>query len=229
MAALHEELLPVFDNSDEMALVVNADMPTTWRALLDTDLLEVGKTHRLVGVLGAVRMLPELALGLVHGDLPDEMPESMRLEDLGDVATGDGGWAKLGERDGTELAFGLVGKFWKPVIEYRSVEAADFTAFDEPGIAKTVYAFKLAPAEGGTLLTAVMRTATTDEHARGRRRRDYVGLTSRRRAANISGIINSDSPPPISASVAYPVEAITNPLPRPPAAPESCTSRSARP
>ena len=166
MATLYEELLPVFDNSDEAAVLVDADVATTWRALLDTDLLEVGKTHRLVGVLGAVRMLPELALGLVHGDLPDEMPESMRLGALGDVATGDGGWAKLGEREGTEIAFGLVGKFWKPVIEYRAVEAADFATLNEPGIAKTVYAFKLTPADGGTLLTAVMRTATTDEHAR---------------------------------------------------------------
>jgi hypothetical protein len=60
----------------------------------------------------------------------------------------------------------LVGKFWKPVIEYRDVAAEDFKAFDEPGIAKTVYAFKLAPAAGGTQLTAVMRTTTTDEHAR---------------------------------------------------------------
>lgn len=166
MPALYEELLPVFDNSDELAVLVEADVPTTWRALLGTDLLEVGKTHRLVGVLGAVRMLPELAQGLIHGETPGEMPESMRLGELGDVATGDGGWAKLGERDGTEIAFGLVGKFWKPVIEYRAVEAADFTSFDEPGIAKTVYAFKLTPAPGGTLLTAVMRTATTDEHSR---------------------------------------------------------------
>lgn len=166
MATLYEELLPVFDNSDEAAVLVDADPSTTWRALLDTDLLEVGKTHRLVGVLGAVRMLPELALGLMHGDLPDEMPDSMRLGDLGDVATSDGGWAKLGERDGTEIAFGLVGKFWKPVIDYRAVSADDFATFDEPGIAKTVYAFKITPTDGGTLLTAVMRTATTDEHAR---------------------------------------------------------------
>lgn len=52
------------------------------------------------------------------------------------------------------------------MIEYRSVAAADFATFNESGIAKTVYAFKLTPAEGGTLLTTVMRTATTDEHAR---------------------------------------------------------------
>lgn len=166
MATLYEDLLPIFDNSDEAAVLVDADPATTWRALLDTDLLEVGKTHRLVGVLGAVRMLPELAMGLMHGDLPDEMPESMKLGDLGDVATSDGGWAKLGERDGTEIAFGLVGKFWKPVIDYRAVSAEDFATFDEPGIAKTVYAFKITPTDDGTLLTAVMRTATTDEHAR---------------------------------------------------------------
>lgn len=112
-------------------------------------------------------MLPELMAGLFHGETPDPPPESMRLGDLSDATSGAGTWVKLGERDGSELALGLVGKFWKPVIEYRSVAAEDFTAFDEPGFAKTIYAFRLTPAgEGRTLLTAVMRTATTDEHAR---------------------------------------------------------------
>ncbi|MBI4898175.1 MAG: hypothetical protein HY827_07390 [Actinobacteria bacterium] len=74
---------------------------------------------------------------------------------------------KLGEREGSELALGLVGKFWKPVIEYRAVAADDFADFAEPGFAKTIYAFRLQPSgDGRTLLTAVMRTATTDEHAR---------------------------------------------------------------
>jgi hypothetical protein len=73
----------------------------------------------------------------------------------------------LGERPGHEIAFGLVGKFWRPVISYAPVEPQQFRDFDEPGYAKTVYA--LAAGSLGadrTMLSAVMRTATTDEHAR---------------------------------------------------------------
>jgi hypothetical protein len=36
---------------------------------------------------------------------------------------------------------GLVGKFWRPVIEFARITSADeFREFDEPGFAKTVYA-----------------------------------------------------------------------------------------
>ena len=44
-----------------------------------------------------------------------------------------GGWILLGEHPGRELALGLVGKFWRPVIQYADVTAGDFTAFAEPG------------------------------------------------------------------------------------------------
>ncbi len=165
--ALYEQFLPVFDNSDELAVVVEADSTTTWRALVNADLMAVGKRHPMSAALGAVRMIPELMTGLLHGDLPDAPPASMRLGTMTDEVSGAGTWVKLGERPGEELALGLVGKFWKPTIEYRAVAADDFAGFDEPGFAKTVYAFRLRPAPGGrTFLTAVMRTATTDEHAR---------------------------------------------------------------
>ena len=61
-----------------------------------------------------------------------------------------------------------MGKFWRPVIEFATVETADeFRAFGEPGFAKTVYdlsASKLGPDR--TLLEGLMRTATTNKHAR---------------------------------------------------------------
>lgn len=165
--SLYEKFLPAFDNSDELAVLVHADQETTWNALLEVDLLEVGSQHHMAAALGAIRVLPELALGLIHGETPDEMPDSMRIGELGSDSSGDGEWVALGERSGSEIAFGLVGKFWKPVIEYRSVKAEEFTDFNEPEIAKTIYAFKLTPiSENETLLTAVMRTATTDAHAR---------------------------------------------------------------
>jgi hypothetical protein len=79
-----------------------------------------------------------------------------------------GGWLQLAERPGAELDLGLVGQFWKPVIRYAEVSSRDeFVAFSTPGFAKTVYALSADElADGRTLLTAVMRTATTDEHAR---------------------------------------------------------------
>lgn len=174
MAKIHESLLPVFDTSDESAVLVHADATTTWNALLATDLLEVGRSHKMVGGLSILRALPQIAAGLAHGELPEKMPDSMRLGDMTDDASGDGTWVRLGAKPNEEIAFGLVGKFWKPVIEYTAVPADEFASFSEPGWAKTIYAFTFTPVEGGTLLTSVMRTATTDEHARNWFRRYWT-------------------------------------------------------
>ena len=57
---LAEQFLPTFDVSDELAVVVNASVAKVWTALLDADLIEVGRRRPLVGVLGALRALPEL-------------------------------------------------------------------------------------------------------------------------------------------------------------------------
>jgi hypothetical protein len=80
----------------------------------------------------------------------------------------EGGWILLGEHPGAEIALGLVGKFWRPVIEFARITSADeFRAFDEPGFAKTVYDLSVRElGSNQTLLSGLMRTATTDEHAR---------------------------------------------------------------
>ena len=162
-----DDFLPVYDVSDEVAIAVAADPKTVWDVLLDADLLEVGKRVPLAGVLGALRMLPELVSHLLHGERPPQAPESMRLRDLAKPSPDQGGWILLGERPGEEIAFGLVGKFWRPVIQYRQVAADGFRDFDEPGYAKTIYDLSVRPLpDGGSLLSGLMRTATTDEHAR---------------------------------------------------------------
>lgn len=162
-----DELLPRYDVSDEVATTVAADPSTVWEALLDADLLEVGKRHPVVALLGGLRMLPELVSHLVHGEGPPDAPESLRLRDMGRLSRAQGGWVALGERPGEEIALGLVGKFWRPVIEYADVDAEAFAEFSEPGYAKTVYDLAVRPAgDGRTLVSALMRTATTDEHAR---------------------------------------------------------------
>jgi hypothetical protein len=165
--SIADEILPLYDVSDEVAVTVEAEPRVAWDALLDADLLLVGRKHPVVAVLGGLRMLPELLVHLIHGETPPDVPTSMRLRDMGRLPRAQGGWIALGERPGEEIALGLVGKFWRPVIEYANVDAEGFTPFAEPGYAKTVYQLAVRPAPGGkTQVSALMRTATTDEHAR---------------------------------------------------------------
>ena len=72
-------------------------------------------------MLGALRMLPEIVSHLLHGERPPSAPESMRLRELAQMQPEQGGWILLGERPGEEIALGLVGKFWRPVIQYAQV------------------------------------------------------------------------------------------------------------
>ena len=166
-ATLSDEFLPVYDVSDAVAVVVDADVHATWQALLRADLIEVGRRKPLVGVLGALRALPDLVAQVLHGERPAAPAQPMTLHEIAHVPLGEGGWTLLGERPDDEIALGLVGKFWRPVIEFASVDAADFAGFREPGYAKTVYALSVrALDQHRTLLSGLMRTATTDEHAR---------------------------------------------------------------
>ena len=165
---LADDFLPVYDVSDAVGTVADADRETAWRALLDVDLLKLGRETPVVGMLGALRMLPEVIGHLLHGERPAEPPESMRLRDLPRIPMYEGGWILLGERPGQEIALGLVGKFWRPVIEFARITSADeFRGFEEPGFAKTVYDLSVRELDANkTLLSGLMRTATTDEHAR---------------------------------------------------------------
>ena len=173
-ASLAETFLPVYDVSDSVALVVEADERATWDALLSTDLIEVGRRKPLVAVLGAMRMLPDVVWQALHGEHTPP-PERMRLRDLATVSVAAGGWALLGERPGREIALGLVGRFWRPVIEFADVDADRFADFAEPGYAKTIYSLSVSPIDDHrTLLTGLMRTATTDERARAWFRRYWT-------------------------------------------------------
>lgn len=164
---LLDEFLPVFDVSDSVATVVEADVATTWDALMGVDLIEVGRRRPLVAALGALRALPDIVSHVLHGEPPVPAPKQLRLRDTTQIPLGEGGWVLLGERPQEEIALGLVGKFWRPVIVFGKVTADEFRDFSEPGFAKTVYSLSVRSLDARrTLLTGVMRTATTNENAR---------------------------------------------------------------
>jgi len=165
-ATLLDECLPVYDVSDAVATIVHADVATTWNALMEVDLIDVGRQRPLVAALGALRILPDVVSRLLHGETPSR-PTRFRLRDAPTLPLGEGGWILLGERPREEIALGLVGKFWQPVITFAPVMPAHFRDFDEPGYAKTIYSLSVRSIDARrTLLAGEMRTATTDEHAR---------------------------------------------------------------
>jgi hypothetical protein len=67
---LVDELLPVFDVSDELAVVVEAGTERTWTALMSADLIDVARRRPLLATLGALRALPEIVAHLLHGETP---------------------------------------------------------------------------------------------------------------------------------------------------------------
>jgi hypothetical protein len=163
---LVDDSLPVYDVSDSVATVVDADLAATWDALMQVDLIEVGRRRPLLAVLGGVRALPDVIVRLLTGEA-QAAPTTMRLHDLTALPLDGGGWILIGERPRDEIALGLVGKFWRPVIAFAAVGSDGFRNFAEPGYAKTVYSLSVRALDARrTLLTGVMRTATTDEHAR---------------------------------------------------------------
>lgn len=156
---LIDDVLPIFDVTRVEHLVVDVPVPTTWRALLATDLLDVHTP--LMDAAFWARGLPARLRGV-----REAAPASLRLG--GDMAME--GWLSLGRRENQEIAFGAVGRFWQPDITWRDVGTAeDFAAFDEPGWGRIAANFSLRPyGRQRTLLSYEARTAVPDPASRQR-------------------------------------------------------------
>jgi hypothetical protein len=77
------------------------------------------------------------------------------------------GWVSLGRVEEHEIALGAVGRFWQPVIEWRTVAPRDFAAFADPDWGKIGVSFSVRPyGRSRSLLTYECRVATFDEAAR---------------------------------------------------------------
>ncbi len=201
-ADLLELFLPVYDVSDSVAVTVDADRATTWKALLDADLIDVGRRKPMVAALGAARMLPQLLADGLRGRGLPEKPDSLRLGELAGKSSAQGDWILLGEHPEAELALGLVGRFWRPVIAYADVGPDDFADFDEPGWAKTVYDLRVAPLGAGrTLLSGTMRTLSTDEAARRWFRRYWTIGAGAGAHILVSGLLETVAEEAAAASV----------------------------
>ncbi|UOX90620.1 hypothetical protein MUY14_08340 [Amycolatopsis sp. FBCC-B4732] len=111
----------------------------------------------VVAAAGWLRTLPERRHNRRHG--PPRQPTRLTPDDL-DAGSA---WTLLGDRPGSEFALGVAGKFWRPVITWRRVEADDFAAFDEAGYGKLVLAVSAFPyGPHRTVLTVHTRVRMSD-------------------------------------------------------------------
>ncbi|MFC4997113.1 hypothetical protein ACFPIJ_04655 [Dactylosporangium cerinum] len=154
---LIDEQLPAYDVVVAEHVIVDADPATVFAVTRAMDFMTVRAP--LMTAAMWVRAVPDRVR---HRPTPP-LPQLHLAQGVGLP-----GWLSLGERAGSELAFGAVGKFWQLNIEWRDVPEADFAAFAEPGWGKIACNFTFLHRGAGTLLTYECRTATTDPASRRR-------------------------------------------------------------
>jgi hypothetical protein len=153
---LIDHFMPRYDVNIAAHTIVHCDRVVTFRAVVELDFMAVHTP--LLDLAMWARGVP----ARMTGRAPEPPPRLV-------LAKGDPlpGWLILGERTDEELAFGAVGKFWQPDIEWRDVPVETFATFDEPGWGKIAANFSVVPyGEGSTLLTYECRTVTTDSESR---------------------------------------------------------------
>ena len=129
-------------------------------------MLDAAKQLRMLDsvMVRALFKLRELALG---GE-PDARPHpDSLLEQMKSI-----GWVVLAETPGRETVFGAVTKPWEAAPTFRSIPAAEFAAFSEPGFVKIAFALRAEPiGEDRTAFWTETRAIATDADARAKFRR----------------------------------------------------------
>jgi hypothetical protein len=145
-APLIDDFMPVFDAVERHALTIAAPPADVFAAITRTDFARSGPIRWLFRMRG---------LGA---------PGALTL---GDVTRR--GFVLLGERPGSEMAFGIAGRFWTPSCGRVVMDADAFGAFERAGHAKAVWDFRVADAgHGSTRLTTETRIRCVDAGARRR-------------------------------------------------------------
>jgi len=127
---LIDEFMPSFDVSERHHAMVHAPAERAYEATRRVDLAR----SRLVRALFAARGIPLLVRGR---RLPSRR---MTLDDLVKA-----GFMWLGEEPDREIVLGVVGTFWKPTGGIRRIDPAEFASFDEHGVAKAAWNFRVIP------------------------------------------------------------------------------------
>ncbi|GAA4659269.1 MULTISPECIES: hypothetical protein [Amycolatopsis] len=152
---LADRFAPHYDFMQTRHLVAAAPAERAYHALRALDFTEVG--GGFVDAAFRVRELPERWHNR-HHRMP-RRPTRLTIDDM----TAGSEWVVLGERPGTEIAAGVGGRFWKPVVEWRRIEPEEFASFSEPGWGKIVFSLSALPyGRARAVLTYDVRVALAD-------------------------------------------------------------------
>ena len=128
MPVLIDEFMPNFDVSERHHTLVHAPAERAYEATRRIDLAR----SKVIRALFAARGIPLL----VRGRRPER--RRMTLDDLVSA-----GFVWLGEEPGREMVLGIVGTFWRPTGGVRRIDPSEFASFDEPGLAKGAWNFRV--------------------------------------------------------------------------------------
>ena len=138
--SLADEQLPAYDVVMRHAIDVAAPTAAVWAALHRADFADAWYVRALLVLRG--------------------LRQPGRVERLTFERLVEGGFIPLGERAGREIALGLVGRFWLPSGGRVRLTPVQFRGFAQPGYAKVVWTFGVAPAGvAATRLTTETRVA----------------------------------------------------------------------
>lgn len=158
---LADRFAPDFTVMQTQHLVVGAPVTRAYAALRALDYTEVG--GGMASAAFRARQLPERWKNRHH-----RMPRQRTRLTFDDLAAG-WEWTILGERPGAEIAIGVGGRFWTPVVEWRRIEPDEFLAFDEPGYGKILQSLSVLPyGKPRSLLTHDTRVVISDRVSRAK-------------------------------------------------------------
>ena len=160
-------LLPEFDATLVEHRVVDGEPEAVYRAVTTLDMAALASSSPAVRVLFAVRGTAERLLAALLGRPAPEPPSQGPLR-LGDMP-GQGEWVKIADEPPREFAFGAIGRFWDGETTWKTIDAHEFVAFDEPGFAKLACSISLRRyGTARTLASYEVRTLALDPESRVR-------------------------------------------------------------
>jgi len=168
---LLDEFLPAFDVRTTHSIRIAARPEGVYASLRTADFDHWG----VLRALFVLRMLPAFSVA------PRETWRRLRGEaPLGPVTLArviDQGFTLLGERTGTEIVLGTIGRFWQARAELWPTSPATFREAAPQGTAKAAWNFVLSvSADGWTELTTETRVLCADVATRRRFRTYWTGI-----------------------------------------------------
>ena len=126
---LLDSVLPEFDVAKRHRISIRATRERVFDAVVRYDFRESRVTQVLMALRGYGTRVRR-----ANAQAPATLPESLARF----------GFTPLAETPGEEIVFGLVGQFWRPSGGLRTVTAAEFATFHEPGFAKAAWNLRVS-------------------------------------------------------------------------------------